>query len=105
MKPITAVLSPGSTTPERNAVLGAISIDAIEDRRTRKKIAKGREAGTGIRERAIAEGRCVKTMVLTRPIRREREAAMMEEKAERRPVVKKREPSSPSGRLNLMWKK
>ena len=105
MKPITAVLSPGSTTAERNAALGAMSIDAIDERRMTKKIAHGRDAGTGMRERAIAEGRCVKTIVLTRPIRLERDAATMEEAAERRPVVKKREPRAPSARLNLMWKK
>ena len=59
----------------------------------------------GIRANAKAEGRCVKTMVLTRPMRFEREAARMEESAERMPVVKKREPRLAVDMLNLSWKK
>ena len=71
----------------------------------REKIAQGGDVGTRIRARAIAEGRCVKTIVFTRPIRLEREEAMTEEKAETSPVVKKREPTSPAWRPNFMWKK
>jgi hypothetical protein len=105
MKPITAVLSPGMTTTERNAALGAISMEAREDRRRRKKMAPDRDEGTGMRQRARADGRCVKTMVLMRPIRRESETATRDDTEERMPATKKRVPKSPSCSLNLRLKK
>lgn len=102
---MTAVLSPGCTTTERNAAFGAISIEASEERRSRKKMAPDRDEGIGMRQRAIADGRCVKTMVLMRPIRRERETATRDETEERIPATKKRVPKSPSWSLNLRLKK
>jgi hypothetical protein len=105
MKPMTAVRSPGITTTERNAALGAISIEASDERRSRKKTAPGRVGGTGMSERATADGRCVKTIVLIKPIRRERETATKDEMEERIPATKKRVPKSPSWSLNLMLKK
>ncbi len=57
MKPMTAVLSPGCTTIDRNAALGAMSIDARDDLITRKVMAPVSEDGIGIRARAMAEGR------------------------------------------------
>jgi NCAIR mutase (PurE)-related protein len=98
---MTAVLSPGSTTADRKAAFGAMSMEANEDRTTRKKIDQEREDGAGMRERAIADGRCVKTIVRTRPMRLDRDAATKDEAAERMPVAKKREPSEPAVRPNL----
>jgi hypothetical protein len=105
MKPITAVLSWGITTTERKAAFGAISIEAREERRSKKKMAPERDDGIGIRQRARADGRCVKTMVLMRPIRRESETATREDTEERIPATKKRVPKSPSCSLNLRLKK
>jgi hypothetical protein len=105
MKPMTAVRSPGITTTERNAALGAISIEASDERRSRKNTAPDRDEGTGMSDRAIADGRCVKTIVLIRPIRRESETATKDEMEERIPAMKKRVPKSPSWSLNLMLKK
>lgn len=45
-----------------------------------------------MRAKKIADGRCVKTIVGTRPMRRERGAAMREEMEERMPATKKSEP-------------
>jgi len=105
INPMTAVLSPGCTTTDRNAALGAISMDASEERRRRKNIAPDRDDGIGIRQRAIADGRCVKTMVLIRPIRRESTTATRDETEERIAATKKRVPKSPSCSLNLRLKK
>jgi hypothetical protein len=93
------------TTTERNAALGAISIEANEERRSRKKMAPDRDDGTGMRQRARADGRCVKTMVLIRPIRLESETATRDETEERIPAAKKSVPKSPSCSLNLRLKK
>jgi hypothetical protein len=38
-------------------------MDCVQDRRTTKRVAKGRESGIGIRARKTAEGRWVKTIV------------------------------------------
>lgn len=51
------------------------------------------------------EGRWVKTIVLTLPIRLEMEEATREEAEEMILVVKKRVPSSPSAIANLVLKK
>ena len=102
---MTTVLSPGITTTERNAALGAISIEAREERRSRKKMAPDSDDGIGMRQSARAEGRCVKTMVLMRPIRRESETATREDTEERIPATKKSVPKSPSCNLNLRLKK
>ena len=80
-------------------------MDAMEERTTKKKMAQGNDEGMGMRANAKAEGRCVKTIVLTRPMRFEREAARMDERAERRPVMKNREPSAALERSNFLWKK
>ncbi len=82
-----------------------MSIDAIEERTTRKTIAQVSEEGTGMRANANAEGRCVKTIVLTRPMRFESEAARREETAERMPVMKNSEPSAALDMSNFSWKK
>lgn len=103
MNPITAVRSCGWTTTERKAALGAISMEARDDRIRRKNMEPDAEDGTGISERAMADGRWVKTMVFTRPIRLDSEAATTDEIAERIPVMKKRVPRSPSASLNLTW--
>jgi hypothetical protein len=102
---MTAVLSSGRTTIDRNAALGAISIDAKDDLTIRKKIEPESEGGTGISARAMADGRCVKAIVRTSPIRLESGTATRDETAERRPVVKNKVPRGPSRRLNLTWKK
>jgi hypothetical protein len=80
-------------------------MDAMEERTSSKKIAQGSDEGMGMRANAKAEGKCVKTMVLTRPMRFEREAARIEESAERMPVTKNREPRAAVDRLNFLWKK
>lgn len=49
--------------PAKNAERGAVSIDCVQDRRTRKVIAAGAELGAGINERKTADGRCAKTIV------------------------------------------
>jgi len=102
---MTAVLSPGITTIERNAALGAISIEASEERRSRKNMAPDRDCGTGMSERARADGKCVKTIVLIRPIRLESDTAAKDETDERIPATKKRVPKSPGRSLNLILKK
>jgi hypothetical protein len=50
-------------TAARKAERGATSMDCVQERRMRKVRARGRVVGTGIRARAMAEGRWVKTMV------------------------------------------
>lgn len=82
-----------------------MSIEANDERRSRKKMAPDRVDGMGIRQRAIADGRCVKTMVLMRPMRRESETATRDDTEERMPAMKKRVPRSPSWSLNLRLKK
>lgn len=101
MNPMTAVRSPGRTTTERKAALGAMSIEARDDRRMRKKREPAREDGTGMSARAIADGRCVKTMVRMRPMRLERDDATSEEIAERIPITKKIVPREPSSSPNF----
>lgn len=67
--------------------------------------ASGRELGTGMRERKMEEGRCVKTIVLMLPIRFASEEATSIEPAVMKEVMKKMLPSFPSGRENLFLKK
>lgn len=57
-----------------------------------KNAASGKEDGMPISARAMAEGRCVKTMVFTLPMRLAIEAATRTEAADIRLVVKKSEP-------------
>ena len=61
--------------------------------------------GNGIRERKMAEGKCVKTMVLISPIRLASEDAARFEMEETMFVAKNRVPSWPSEILNLRSKK
>lgn len=68
-------------------------------------MAKGREEGTGIRARKMADGRCVKTMVWTLPNRLAIEEARSIDIAEIIAVAKNKEPSLPSPKPNLSWKK
>lgn len=74
-------------------------------RRTRKVNASGRSEGTGISARKIADGRCVKTIVRMLPMRFAMEEAISIEPAAMMLVVKKMEPSLPSGSENLRLKK
>lgn len=53
----------GRTTAARKAERGATSMDCVQERRMRKSMAMGREVGTGIRARKMAEGRWVNTIV------------------------------------------
>jgi hypothetical protein len=64
-------------------------------------IASGRELGMPIMARKIAEGRWVKTIVLTFPNRLAMEDATKIDAAEIRLVVKNKEPNFPSAR----WKR
>ena len=63
------------------------------ERRRRKVIAMGKDGESGMSERKIADGRCVKTIVWMRPIRRESGAARSEEMAERKAARENRVPS------------
>lgn len=88
-------------TAAKNAERGATSIDWVQDRKIRNIIAKGRESGIPISARKIAEGRCVKTIVLILPNRLAIEEARSMDPAAMMEVVKKREPRRPSSRLNF----
>ena len=77
----------------------------MQDRRMRNIIDSHAELGSGIRARKMAEGKCVKTMVLISPIRLASEDAARFEMEEIIFVVKNRVPSWPSGILNLRLKK
>lgn len=68
-------------------------------------MARGSCGGMGIRERNIAEGRWVNTIVLILPKRFEMEEAIRVDSEAMMPVVKKSEPSLPSGTSNLRLKK
>ena len=61
--------------------------------------------GRGIRASRMAEGRCVKTIVCIRPIRRATDAATRLEVAAIRLVTEKREPRRPGSRRNFWEKK
>ncbi len=61
--------------------------------------------GSGIRDRKMAEGRCVSTMVLTKPIRFAIDDATRFDADEMIFVVKNRVPSVPSETENLRLKK
>lgn len=103
--PMIAVrLSLGSAAA-KNAERGATSMFWEQARRTRKVNASGRSEGTGISAKNIADGRCVKTIVRTLPIRFAMEEAISIEPAEMMLVVKKIEPSFPSGSENFRLKK
>ena len=75
------------------------------DRKTRNIIAKPALLGKGIKERKIAEGKCVKAIVLTCPMRFAMDEATRLEIPEIIFVVKKRVPRSPSVIANLRVKK
>ncbi len=79
-------------------------MDCVQDLRMRNVIAGPRVAGIGISARKMAEGRCVSAIVLTLPILLLMEAATRVLAEAMREVVKKREPSCPSGRENFRWK-
>ena len=72
---------------------------------SRKKIPTDNDGESGIRAKAIAEGRWVKTMVGTRPMRFASEAAKSAERAERMAPIEKRVPRAEGERENLVWKK
>ena len=61
--PMIAVRWSLGNAAARNALRGATSMDCEHERRIRKVSERGRPLGTGISERAIADGRCVKTIV------------------------------------------
>lgn len=58
-----------------------------------------------MRERKTAEGRCVKTIVLTKPIRLDTDDAIRLEIADMMLVVKKMMPKALEGRENFVVKK
>jgi hypothetical protein len=91
--PITAVLSFGSTTAERNADLGAWSMEAKVERPIRRQMVNASELGTGKSAKKTAEGRWVKTMVLTRPMRLETDEAKTFPIVEKNQVIDMIEPS------------
>jgi len=103
--PKTAVRSLGRTIEAKNAERGAVSIDCVQDRRTRNIIASGREFVAGINARKIEDGKCVKTIVWMLPILFAREEATSIEPAAMKLVTKNIVPTLPSARSNLMWKK
>lgn len=105
MNPITGVRSLGRTTADKEAPLGAMSIDTRDERRSRKKADQDGGEETAIGTSAKAEGRCVNNMVLTRLMRFERAAAKKEESAERRVAVENKEPRATAERSNFPWKK
>ncbi len=86
---------------DRNAAFGAISIDARDDRRTRKTRAPASDEGTGINIKKTADGRCVNTIVRMRPMRLDSEDATSEDIAERMPMTKKMVPKEPSSSENF----
>jgi len=67
-------------------------------------VARGKEEGMGIKARKMAEGRCVKTIVLIFPNLFAIEEATSIDAAAMMLVVKKREPSIPSLRSNFFLK-
>lgn len=77
----------------------------MQDRRMRNVMDNHAWLGSGIRARKMAEGKCVKTMVLISPIRLASEDAARFEMEEMMFVAKNRVPSWPSGILNLRLKK
>lgn len=100
----------------RKADRGAASIDCVHERRMRKSDDAQRYCGIGIMARAIAEGRCVKTIVylvlgqcqimrlgarhtLTLPIRLAREAATRDDNAAMMLVTANNVPSWPSATI------
>jgi hypothetical protein len=88
-----------------NAAFGAMSILAKLNLPNRKKILKGREGESGMSERKIAEGRCVKTMVLIGPMRLQSEAATRVLRVERSAAIEKRVPRVWGVSKNLVEKK
>jgi hypothetical protein len=79
-------------------------MDWVHDRRTTKVIAKGREDGMPIMPRKIEEGRWVKTIVFTLPMRFAIDDATSIDAADMMLVTKNSDPRAPSGRLNLRLK-
>ncbi len=74
-------------------------------RSMRKVTASQALLGNGMRARKIAEGKCVKTMVLINPILLAKEDAARFDMEDMIFVTKKSVPSWPSGILNLRLKK
>jgi len=97
--PMIAVRSDGNTIAAKKAERGATSIDWVQERRTRKRRDRWTSLGIGMSARKTAEGRWVKTMVLTLPKRLARLEAISIEAAAMMEVVKKMDPRMPSERL------
>ncbi len=87
------------------ALRGAPSIVAVQKRRMRSARAEPKRDGMGRSARQMAEGRCVKAMVLMLPIRCGKAAANRLETAEIIEVVKKVLPSTSEPKSNLEEKK
>lgn len=79
-------------------------MDWVQDLRMRNIIANGKEFGTPMSARKMADGRCVKTIVLMLPNRLAMLEATSMEPAAMMEVVKNREPRRPSSRLNFHLK-
>lgn len=96
-----AVRSSGATTAARKACRGAESMLCVQDRVRRKSIANVEDDGTGMSASDIADGRCVKTIVSTSPMRLAIDAATKVDNEAIMPAAKKRVPSLSKLRLNL----
>ena len=66
-----------------------------------KKMARIREDGAGISARKMADGKCVNTIVLTRPILLEMAAAQMLERVEKNLPIASTVPSFPWDKWNF----
>ena len=75
------------------------------ERRNRKTMDRMTLFGSGIKAKKIADGKCVNTIVLIRPIRFEMEDATRFEMEDMMLLTKNRVPSCPSGRANFRVKK
>jgi len=95
---MTAVRSFANTTAERNADLGAWSIELRVERPIRRQIVSHNDCGTGKSAKNIAEGRCVKTIVFTRPMRLAIEEAKILPTVDRNHVADMIDPSFVFGR-------
>jgi hypothetical protein len=86
---MTVVLSSAGMYAAMKAARGAVSICAVQCRRTSHIRADRKSLGHGIRERKMLEGVCVNAMVLMFPMRRASDAANRLEQPATRAVVKK----------------
>lgn len=77
-------------------------MDARDDLMMRKTMAPVNVDGIGIKASAMAEGKWVKTIVLTSPILFDKDAATTDEMADKMAIIEKIVPSEPVGKENLV---